>query len=78
MVLQILNNGELMNHNNSLQERIMFVVNLIRSPSRTKKKQKKNKTATGDESGHNTKLFDHEKNVSEMCWISFSIKRVAI
>lgn len=36
MVLQILNNGELMNHNNNLQEGIMFVVSLIRSPSRTK------------------------------------------
>lgn len=64
MVLQILNNGELMNHNNRLQEGIMFAVNLIRFPSLTKKKQK-NKTAAGDESGHNTKLFDHEKNV--MC-----------
>lgn len=40
MLLQILNNGELMNHNNRLQEGIMFVVNLIRSPSLTKKKQK--------------------------------------
>lgn len=57
MVLQLLNNGELMNHNNRLQEGIMFVVNLIRSPSLSKKKHK---TATGDERGHNTKLFDHE------------------